>query len=362
MWYHMQSVQFAIISPGVLIMLLDLMLIFVIVVFFPASGNNFGMEEGCSSVMWGLGLELELWCDVMWCDGCDVMWRDVTWHDMTCRINKTIAPACPRCSREPESVLYFVLKCPVYDRQRNLFIDKIVSRSPSFPNLDDVQKLKYIVDLDCPPEVINQCCKFIAEICALRERQSITNSWWSNITYVLEIIYLLVSIIWVFFVLVFWSSNLTLSSTNVVHLDNRVIFLHVCYDLYDLLVKLTSVLVMPIKILNLYDMIWYDVMWCDVTWHEIYDMIWYDTIWYDTIRHDTARHDTIRYDTTRYDMIYDMMHIWSILLLGNRSIIIEMIYKLRVFDISWWLIILITYVQALKRLLGEHRRGFDTPV
>ena len=169
----------------------------------------------------------------------------------TCRINKTIAPACPLCSREPESVLHFVLKCPVYDRQRNLFIDKIVSRSPSFPNLDDIQKLKYIVDLKCPPEVINQCCKFIAEIYALTERQSTANSWWSNITYVLEIIYLLVSIIWVFFVLVFWSSYLTLSSTNVVHLDIRVIFLHVCYDLYVLLVKLTSVLVMPIKILNL---------------------------------------------------------------------------------------------------------------
>ena len=51
--------------------------------------------------------------------------------------------------------------------------------------------------------------------------------------------------------LVFWFSYLTLSSTNVVHLDIRVIFLYVCYDLCVLLVKLTSVLVMPIKILNL---------------------------------------------------------------------------------------------------------------
>ena len=51
--------------------------------------------------------------------------------------------------------------------------------------------------------------------------------------------------------LVFWSSYLTLSSTSVVHLDIRVIFLYVCYDLYVYLVKLTSVLVMPIKILNL---------------------------------------------------------------------------------------------------------------
>ena len=153
-------------------------------------------------------------------------------------------------------------KCPLYDRQRNLFIDKIVSRSPSFPNLDDVQKLKYIADLNCPPEVINQCCKFIAEIYALRERQSTANSWWSNITYVLEIIYLLVSIIWMFFVLVFWFSYLTLSSTNVVHLDIRVIFLYVRYDLYALLVKLTSVLVMPIKILNL------EKSWTIFTWYR----------------------------------------------------------------------------------------------
>ena len=51
--------------------------------------------------------------------------------------------------------------------------------------------------------------------------------------------------------LVFWFSYLTPSSTNVVHLDIRVIFLYVCCDLCVLLVKLTSVLVMPIKILNL---------------------------------------------------------------------------------------------------------------
>ena len=49
----------------------------------------------------------------------------------------------------------------------------------------------------------------------------------SNITYVLEIINLLFSIILVFFVLVFWSSYLKLSSSNVVHLDIRVIF-YVC--------------------------------------------------------------------------------------------------------------------------------------
>ena len=94
----------------------------------------------------------------------------------TCRINKTTTPTCPLCSREPESVLHFVLKCSVYDRQCNLFIDKIVSCSPSFPNLNDVQKLKYIVDLECPPEVINQCCKFTAEIYALRECQNTANS------------------------------------------------------------------------------------------------------------------------------------------------------------------------------------------
>ena len=100
----------------------------------------------------------------------------------TYRIYKTIAPACPLRSRKPGSVLHIVLKCPVYDRQYNLLIDKIVSRSPSFPNWDDFQMLIYIVDLDCPPGVINQCCKFIAEIYALREPQSTANSQWSNMT------------------------------------------------------------------------------------------------------------------------------------------------------------------------------------
>ena len=48
--------------------------------------------------------------------------------------------------------------------------------------------------------------------------------------------------------------------------------------------------------------------------------------------------------------------------LGNRSINIKMIYKPRVFDISWCLITLIIYVQTLKRLLGELTRGYDTSV
>ena len=54
--------------------------------------------------------------------------------------------------------------------------------------------------------------------------------------------------------------------------------------------------------------------------------------------------------------------LWSILSLGNRSINVEMIYKLRVFDINWCLITLIIYVQTLKRLLGELTRGYDTSV
>ena len=36
--------------------------------------------------------------------------------------------------------------------------------------------------------------------------------------------------------------------------------------------------------------------------------------------------------------------LWSILSLGNRSINVEMIYKLRVFDINWCLVTLIIYV------------------
>ena len=54
--------------------------------------------------------------------------------------------------------------------------------------------------------------------------------------------------------------------------------------------------------------------------------------------------------------------LWSILSLGNRSINVEMIYKLRVFDINWCLITLIIYVQTLKRLLGELTRGYNTSV
>ena len=56
--------------------------------------------------------------------------------------------------------------------------------------------------------------------------------------------------------------------------------------------------------------------------------------------------------------------LWSILSLGNRSINVEMIYKLWVFefDINWYLITLIIYVQTLKWLQGELTRGYKQRV
>ena len=54
--------------------------------------------------------------------------------------------------------------------------------------------------------------------------------------------------------------------------------------------------------------------------------------------------------------------LWSILSLGNRSINVEMIHKLQVFDINWCLITLIIYVKTLNRLQGELTRGYDTSV
>ena len=59
--------------------------------------------------------------------------------------------------------------------------------------------------------------------------------------------------------------------------------------------------------------------------------------------------------------------LWSILSLGNRSINVEMIYKLWVFDINRCLNLItdstrIIYVQTLKKLLGELTRGYDAPI
>ena len=77
---------------------------------------------------------------------------------------------CPLCNVEPESVGHFIFKCKQYDHVRDDFINSIATHHPPlyFSNLGDNEKLNYILNVDCPKEVIGNCCKFIYKIYTAR--------------------------------------------------------------------------------------------------------------------------------------------------------------------------------------------------
>ena len=86
---------------------------------------------------------------------------------------KSILSTCPLCSREPETVKYFTLKCSRFADKREKFIGSIISHTPSFRMKDYVYQQKYILGLHCPPEAISYCCKYISTIYSLRENDEI---------------------------------------------------------------------------------------------------------------------------------------------------------------------------------------------
>ena len=73
---------------------------------------------------------------------------------------------CPMCNLEPETVDHFLLKCVKYSNIRNDFISEISTHHPhfNFENLLTDDKIRYILNIDCPTEVVGSCCKFIYNI------------------------------------------------------------------------------------------------------------------------------------------------------------------------------------------------------
>ena len=91
----------------------------------------------------------------------------------TSRSSRNILSTYPLCSREPETVKHFILKCCRFAGERDNFIDYITSYTPLFRMKDDVYQLKYILGLHCPLKAISYCCKYISSIYSLRENDEI---------------------------------------------------------------------------------------------------------------------------------------------------------------------------------------------
>lgn len=76
---------------------------------------------------------------------------------------------CPLCSIENETVEHFLLKCGSFNDIRQRFLSNIKTFSKYFNDYDDTRKIRYILDVDCPPDAIKICCSFISEMYKKRE-------------------------------------------------------------------------------------------------------------------------------------------------------------------------------------------------
>ena len=89
---------------------------------------------------------------------------------------------CPMCKLEPETVEHFIIKCPHYTDERNLFTAKILPISQHYSSYDNVRKIQYILDLRCPTQAVSPCIKFISTIYKTREKLSWCTSAWMLIS------------------------------------------------------------------------------------------------------------------------------------------------------------------------------------
>ena len=76
---------------------------------------------------------------------------------------------CKLCNIESETVEHFLLKCHKYENIRNEMLNSICSVEPDFRTMNENEKMRYILDLNCPENNIGVCCNFVFKIYKQRE-------------------------------------------------------------------------------------------------------------------------------------------------------------------------------------------------
>ena len=79
---------------------------------------------------------------------------------------------CLFCELEPETVDHFLLRCSKYQNIRMQMFTRISSNEPYFSQLNETNKLCYILDLKCCKENVILCCKFLYKMYKQREVDS----------------------------------------------------------------------------------------------------------------------------------------------------------------------------------------------
>ena len=82
---------------------------------------------------------------------------------------------CPFCNDEPESVGHFLLKCDKYREVRSEFVNQISTHDVErhFESLNENEKLRYVLNVECPREITRICCSFVSRIYLQRVKDSV---------------------------------------------------------------------------------------------------------------------------------------------------------------------------------------------
>ena len=73
------------------------------------------------------------------------------------------------CNQGSETVEHFLLNCKHFHDIWLCFLTSVKAYTKCFVYFNSVQKLRYILDLNCPPDAIKICCSFVSELYRKRE-------------------------------------------------------------------------------------------------------------------------------------------------------------------------------------------------
>ena len=85
------------------------------------------------------------------------------------RFNRNVSKFCYKCTSHVEDVEHFLLNCSHYKDDRDKFYKTVTEKCNHFVNLLPQDKLKFIINLDCPQQLEGSCCLFVNSIYRIRE-------------------------------------------------------------------------------------------------------------------------------------------------------------------------------------------------
>ena len=86
----------------------------------------------------------------------------------TCKINTDINKNCPYGCNEQETVAHLLIRCRKFDEARSEFVS--LWAIPRYKLSNGHYMLKYILDLECPGNLVNACCRFISKVYNSRKK------------------------------------------------------------------------------------------------------------------------------------------------------------------------------------------------